>query len=415
MMNYPALMQKVEDHVDLFFAEHTDTRLLYHNLYHTRDVAEAAKKIAAHYQLDERSWFIVYTAAWFHDTGYLVTNEATHERESAELAEKFLKTIPVNEEDIAEIKKCIMATEMPQQPVSLPEKIICDADLFYFGTTAFKEKTKLLKKEKEALKNIKIDGEEWREGNIKMLEAHTYHTDYCRLLLDKTKAENLAQIRNKQQEKLSTVINSAGFENNIANMLHAVGNTPEDIKVAGTKKKRPERGIETMFRIAATNNVRVSAMADNKAHIMITVNAIIISVILGLMVKNIPEYRTLLIPRILLLAVSMLTIVYAVLATRPKISSEVFSGVFTPDQVKKKSVNLLYFGSYYRMDYKEYSEGIKAMMEDSDFLYGSLTKDLYWQGKVLGRKYRLLHTAYSIFMYGIIASALAFTVALFLN
>jgi len=237
-----------------------------------------------------------------------------------------------------------------------------------------------------------------------MLEAHTYHTDYCRLLLDKTKAENLEQLKNKQQQKLSAATAGAGFENNAVY-------THQNIKIPGTRKRRPDKGIETMFRIASTNNVRVSAMADNKANIVITVNAIIISVVLGLMVKNIQEDRTFLIPTVLLINVSMLTIVYAVLATRPKISD----GIFTEEQVEKKSVNLLYFGSYYKMNFNEYNEGVKTMMEDSEFLYGSLTKNIFWQGKVLGRKYRLLHTSYSIFMYGIIGSVLAFAIAMFFN
>ena len=83
------------------------------------------------------------------------------------------------------------------------------------------------------------------------------------------------------------------------------------------------------------------------------------------------------------------------------------------EQVEKKSVNLLYFGSYYNMDFKEYNAGVKAMMEDSEFLYGSLTKDIFWQGKVLGRKYHLLRTAYSIFLYGMIISVISFMAAFF--
>ncbi|MBC7511222.1 MAG: hypothetical protein H7320_21130 [Ferruginibacter sp.] len=63
------------------------------------------------------------------------------------------------------------------------------------------------------------------------------------------------------------------------------------------------------------------------------------------------------------------------------------------------------------MNFKEYDEGIKKMMADSEFLYGSLTKDIFWQGKVLGRKYRLLRISYSIFMYGLIASVLAYSAA----
>ena len=64
------------------------------------------------------------------------------------------------------------------------------------------------------------------------------------------------------------------------------------------------------------------------------------------------------------------------------------------------------------MNFKEYHEGLKAMMADAEFLYSTLTKDTFWQGKVLGRKYRLLRTSYTIFLYGIIAVVAAFAISI---
>src|SRR4051812_47561602 len=153
-MNYTELLRKVADHVHSFYTEHPDARLFYHNYVHVKEVSDAAKKIADHYQLNERDWFIVCTATSFHDTGYLVVDPQLHEDKSAELAEDFLKSVETSEEDIAEIKKCILATKLPQSPVSLLEKIVCDADLFYLGTDKFKENSRLLKKEIETVRNI---------------------------------------------------------------------------------------------------------------------------------------------------------------------------------------------------------------------------------------------------------------------
>ncbi|MGK0139726.1 MAG: hypothetical protein ACI9DJ_003191 [Algoriphagus sp.] len=67
------------------------------------------------------------------------------------------------------------------------------------------------------------------------------------------------------------------------------------------------------------------------------------------------------------------------------------------------------------MPYDDYSKGINKMMNDSEFLYGNLTQDVYSQGIVLGRKYRLLRTAYSVFMFGIITSAVAFVAVILIN
>jgi hypothetical protein len=54
---------------------------------------------------------------------------------------------------------------------------------------------------------------------------------------------------------------------------------------------------------------------------------------------------------------------------------------------------------------------MRKMMDDRSFLYGSLIKDTYWQGRVLGHKYKLLRVSYSVFMYGIVVSVIAYTVA----
>lgn len=55
----------------------------------------------------------------------------------------------------------------------------------------------------------------------------------------------------------------------------------------------------------------------------------------------------------------------------------------------------------------DFSWGFMEMMKDREFLYGSLIRDLYFLGKVLGRKYFLIRIAYTVFMWGIIISVLS--------
>jgi hypothetical protein len=63
------------------------------------------------------------------------------------------------------------------------------------------------------------------------------------------------------------------------------------------------------------------------------------------------------------------------------------------------------------MEYNDYYEGMKKVMADREFLYGSLIRDIYSQGTVLGRKYKLLRISYTIFMYTLILSIIAFAIA----
>ena len=140
---------------------------------------------------------------------------------------------------------------------------------------------------------------------------------------------------------------------------------------------------------------------------MITVNSIILSAVLSLLLRRLSEYGYLVVPTFILLAVSLLAMTFSILSTRPSIPS----GIFTRDDVDNQKVNLLFFGNFYKATLDDYNYGMQKMMLDKDFLYGSLIRDVYAQGVVLGRKYRLLRIAYNIFMFGLIISVIAFIIA----
>jgi hypothetical protein len=129
------------------------------------------------------------------------------------------------------------------------------------------------------------------------------------------------------------------------------------------------------------------------------------------LLRKLQEETYLIIPTIIFLLVAVVTIVLSILATRPKISE----GNFTMDEVKEKKTNLLFFGNFYKASYRQYDEAMRDMMLDTDYLYGSLIKDIYYLGVVLGRKYKLLRLAYNIFMIGIVVSVIAFAIAAFFS
>jgi nitrate reductase gamma subunit len=104
------------------------------------------------------------------------------------------------------------------------------------------------------------------------------------------------------------------------------------------------------------------------------------------------------------------TIVFAILSTRPNISS----GRFNKEDIKQNKVNLLFFGNFYNMELDDYEWAIGELMKNEDNLYSTMIKDQYFLGKVLAKKYKLLRIAYNVFMFGIIISVLAFMLA-FIN
>ena len=420
-MDYNEQLKKVSNFVAAFYTKQTNKAIVYHNHTHTWELTDAVNRIASDYTLDDHNRFIVLSAAWFYDTGYYIAGTGTHKNRSGVFATEFLKTIAADDADINAIRDCILATQLPQQPKNLNEEIVCDAVMFYLGTDNYPVKSKLLRKETEALHGISISGIDWRQRSISLMEEHHYFTGYCKEKLSQTKTENLNRLKQKQEEKSKprVVKDAATITGPVTpgisgEAIASVMNPVTDEQVVQIKKlkkekkrnKRPVRGVDSVFRISATNHQRLSAMADNKAHIMISVNSIVISVLLGLIARKLDKYQDILIPTILMLATNVTAIIFSVLATRPRIPK----GFFTKEQVKNKDIELTFFGNFYRMDFPDYEAGMKELMRDREFAYGSLIRNVYGQGKVLGKKFTYLRISYNVFMIGMTVAVLAFVI-----
>ncbi len=68
------LYKKIEEYVTGFFEQMQTAELAFHNLEHTQNVVKHTREIAGHYNVSENEMLILFTAAWFHDTGHLVTD-----------------------------------------------------------------------------------------------------------------------------------------------------------------------------------------------------------------------------------------------------------------------------------------------------------------------------------------------------
>ena len=378
--NFESRIVEVERFVRGKYASEINEALYYHNLDHTIQVSQKAAWLANEMDLNDRDTFVVLAATWFHDLGYLSGKVEEHEQLGANAAVGFLENM--DQGILDDVRNCILATKMPQEPKTILEKIVCDADLFHLGTSEFPQRNMLMRKEYNRINGKNISKKEWRKESQAWLKGHSFHTEVCKQSLENKKRKNIKSLTAKK-----------------------------DLKKGKETNPKPTRGIETMFRVSSSNQQRLSDMADNKAHILITTTSIIISVILSILFRQLEDHSTLIIPTFTLLAVCVSTMVFAILATRPNIPP----GRFTQEDVDKKRVNFLFFGNFYRMPYDDYSKGINRLMNDSEFLYGNLTQDVYSQGIVLGKKYRLLRTAYSVFMFGIITSAVAFVAVILIN
>ena len=166
------------------------------------------------------------------------------------------------------------------------------------------------------------------------------------------------------------------------------------------------RGIETMFRTSYRTHIDMSGLADAKANIMISINGIIVSILLASIAPKLDANPWLLLPTTVLLVSCLASLIYAVLAARPRVSSR----IITLDQVRQNAANILFFGNFVSLSEDDYIKGMHELLQDSDRLYTSMTRDIYSLGSVLQRKFRLLRTAYTIFMFGLLVGVSLFIV-----
>lgn len=392
------LVSKVQAYCKELFTEKLSESFVYHNYEHTERVVDAARIIGRESELSDEELQLVTIAAWFHDVGY--TEGCTnHEETSVEIAEPFLKNEGLSQKQIEVITNCILATRMPQAPKTLMEEVLCDADMHHLACTDYRKMSDRMHREIELIKDKQISDEEWNQMNCSFFKDHEYFTEFGKKHLQPIKDENLKKIgkvrlkEEKKSKSKSKQINK--LEKQLAKMEEKA-------------KLKPDRGIETMFRTTSKNHLELSAMADNKANIMISVNTIILSVVVSVLIRKLYEYPNLVLPTIVLIIVCLTTIVLAILATRPNVSS----GVFTDEEVLSKKTNLLFFGNFHKMKLERYEWGMKEMMKDGDYLYSSLIKDIYYLGVVLGKKYKLLRVCYTFFMIGFVISIIAFVCAM---
>ncbi|RXJ49894.1 Pycsar system effector family protein [Gelidibacter gilvus] len=387
------IITKTENFVFNLFKEDLPNTFLYHNFTHTKRVLRSVNEILDNSEVTADDSKILQLAALLHDTGYIKKRE-DHEEESVKIATKFLEEQQVDKSIIDAVNKCIMGTKFKDTPKTELERIIRDADASHFGKDYFNEASEFLRKELELQEVKTYTTSEWLAENIEVLsQKHQFYTDYALRNWQQQKEINLAElIRSKRKEKKK----------------HKKEQMKAQFK-AKAKDASPERAIQSFYRTALRNHIKLSDIADTKANILLSVNAIIISLMLSTLFSKFdnPANQFLIVPTIILMLSSITSMILSIIATRPNITS----GEFTKDDVKNQKVNLTFFGNFHKMKLEDFEWAITELLKDKNYVYSSLTKDLYFLGKVLDRKYRILRVTYTVFMVGMIISVIAFAVS----
>lgn len=186
----------------------------------------------------------------------------------------------------------------------------------------------------------------------------------------------------------------------------------EDTIPAKKEKDKTERERQTFYRVTFKNNCNLLQIADNKANMIISINALVISSVIA-----ITGYGTIthqldlqgpmtLIPILLLLSTCLISTILAVRAAKPKII-----GKNQKIQEKGKS-SMLFFGESATYNLEEYLVEIDRILPSREEINQQMSIALFYQGKVLNRKYNLLGHAYNVFIMGLGMGVLTFLIHL---
>jgi predicted metal-dependent HD superfamily phosphohydrolase len=386
------LIEQSEDFVSNLLKDKLSNLYSYHNFNHTLTVVNAVKELCKKEDVTAEEKEVLLVAAWFHDSGYINGYEK-HEEESVKIATAFLKEKELSDEFISQVSGLILATVKEYIPKTHLEKIIKDADFAHLMGTEYATTCELLRIELKNTWNLNFTNAEWAKENLNFLmNKHRFYTDYALRKWQPLKERNLLMVQKKIEKQEKKEAEKIEEENRKRDKI-----------------EKPDRGIDTLFRVTLGNHTRLSGIADSKANILLSVNAIIISIALSTIIPKLdsPKNAHLVVPTFIMLISSVVTIIFAILSTRPKVTT----GVFTREDIEAKKINLLFFGNFYKMPLEEYDWAMNEMMKDKDYLYSTMIKDLYYLGLVLQRKYNLLRIAYNLFMIGIIVTVISFVIA----
>ena len=166
--------------------------LTYHGIHHTLDVFSAAMKIAEAENLSSSEIRLLRIAILYHDAGFTVSYK-NHEEEGCKMAKKDLPAYGYSDKEIDVVCGMIMATKIPQDPHTISEKIICDADLDYLGRDDFEKISNTLLEEMKMYTQLH-DETAWYRIQKSFLEKHQYHTAFSRNNREDKKQKYLAEI-----------------------------------------------------------------------------------------------------------------------------------------------------------------------------------------------------------------------------
>lgn len=300
----------------------------------------------------------------------------------------------LNSETVNRVKTIIIESFPFNETKLLESKIISDANIMDFAGNQGRDRLKKMY-EQMILKDFKLSKSNWYDTLIGILDAYRITTHFGQTHVQPSIDKLYKSLRKERKDHKNHTNLILQKELKISDQ--EIKKLKKDIsKIKG----RDDRGIQTLFRNTSRNHYTLNKMVDGKARIMITINSIILSLILGGIIGKSSNEVVLNIPSIIFAVTNLISIAFAIISITPNKTQ----GNFTEEDIRSKKGNLLYFGNFHNMHYRDFEWAFLQLLQDKDYLYTSMIKDFYYQGQILQVKNKLIRISLYTFLLGLVVA-----------
>ena len=403
-------------------------KIVYHDIKFAQRYTQFVSKIGTAVKLDKELIDLATIGAWMISSAYgeekLTKGEGVFPISNLEDVARgklaiFAAQVKLPQEKLAQLDEAFNSSFFPAVPQNDIARLLVDASVAEILVEDGYKHTKKLYQEM-ILKDAPISKMKWYDAVSSIVDDFSFSFPYCQEMLLPQKEKLLKDLLKEKKAlgKRSDLV--------LKRELDVSDRELKELKKDLEKSKgRDDRGIQTLFRTTSKNHYTLNTMIDRKANIMITVNSIILSLVLGGIVSgnesselnvllfpvSSSTFNVVLLPILLLTLTSISSVVFAVLSIRP----DVTHGSFTEEEVRNKGGNLLFYGNFHNMHERDFEWGFLQMMNDREYMYSSMIKDIYHLGQTLNKKYRNLRISLTVFMFGLVLSVLAFWLTNFIE
>ena len=310
---------------------------------------------------------------------------------SFEKVNEFLQSNHVDSDAVEAIESCMASVLPPQIPTTPAGQVLCDA-----------LNSLLLGKNKKPLEGLHLfipglnrDAEKPDKYHalLSHLEQVVFFTETAQKAFNKPLQKKIASVKGIKFNEEGIEIQELTQQN--------------DQKNGTLVEPKPDRGAATLFRNASREHIAMLSIVHQKSGFLLSFNSILLSVVLSILSTKLNDFPHLLMPTVFLVVTCLGTIIFTILATKPMIIKN------RKDPLARDTFNAMFFGHYVHLDWQDYSNQILSITKDVDSMVEVLSKNIYYQGVVLDKKYRLLSIAYKIFLIGLIVSVSMFIISFF--